>query len=291
MRHVLLAVGLALATQLAAQAPNEPPAAKDVLGAALREKLPQVQDREAAPVAPHVQALLQGLARRQDNAPRGSVALPDDSAGSAQRIWARTKEEPDVWFRRSMELTKPAKSARVYFSCDNECTVFVNGLEAGSCAEHQDLTVVDLVAPPPKGKLTLAVHARNTGGPGALVLWFLWEDADGKHELVTDKEWRLSETEAAKWLEPAFDDSKWETATAEFSTEFGKNTYNGTPSKVNLVNQLTPAFGPIDQAVAALRSAKDRDAALKALEELDRAVVRAREHVWRMPAAAEKSPR
>ena len=277
MRYVLFAFGLALAAsvQLAAQAPKDQPAPDGALRAVLRDDALQGRARNV---------FLEVVRQQFQQMPQLGTA------GPAKRIWATNKDVEEVWFRRSVELQKPCQFARLVFSCDNDCTVFVNGQQVGACDDHQNLTVVDLKAAT-KGKVTLAVRAKNTGGPGALVLWFLWEDADGKHELTTDEKWRISLTDVDEWSEQIFDDSRWDFATAEYETEFGKNTYNGMPIKVHLTNHLTPAIQPIEKAVEALRIANDREAALKALEELDRAVVRAREHVWKMPAAADKAPK
>src|SRR5262245_17121018 len=72
------------------------------------------------------------------------VAIPD-TAAPAKRIWCATMlEHQDAWFRRTLEFTKPGQKPRLYFSCDNECEVFVDGREVGACNDHQQLTIVTL---------------------------------------------------------------------------------------------------------------------------------------------------
>lgn len=262
MRHVLLTFCLALAAgSLTAQKPEALPT-PDAVARAIAQQRATFTKRGAA---------------RDDGVLRGLTASP------AKRIWASDKALEDVWFRRTIELPAPCKSARLVFSCDNECTVFVNTQEVGSCTDHGDLVVVD-IPPPDKGRLTLAVRGKNTGGPGALVLWLLWEDGDGTHELVTDADWRINTSEVEKWTSPALDDTGWDLASADQQTDFGKNTYNGAPVHIRVVNQLTQAADAIDEALAALRAAEDRSAALKALDDLDRAVVRARDAAWKLRA-------
>ncbi|MFY9341135.1 MAG: hypothetical protein WAT39_01510 [Planctomycetota bacterium] len=220
-----------------------------------------------------------------------ALALPaqvaiTDTAGAAKRIWAAPMlEHQEVWFRRTLEFAKPGTKPRLWFSCDNECTVFVNGREVGTCIDHQQLTMVGLEQPL-RGKVTVAVHAKNTGGPAALSLWLLWEEADGQHEMCTDEQWRVSTAAAEKWSEPQFDDSRWDAAVPNFDTTFGLNLYNGTPTAVRIVNAMTPDVEPIARALDELRAAGDAETALKALDKIERAVMAARARLWRKNAPA-----
>src|SRR5262245_40006652 len=92
-----------------------------------------------------------------------SFALPGqtaitDSAAPAKRIWsASMQEQQEVWFRRTVDLAKPGTKVRVWFSCDNECEVFVDGRQVGTGNDHQQLTLARL-AQPLTGKVTIAVH-------------------------------------------------------------------------------------------------------------------------------------
>jgi hypothetical protein len=209
-----------------------------------------------------------------------------DTAEPAKRIWAPTMaEHQEAWFRRTLEFAKPAQQPRLYFSCDNECTVFVNGREVGTCKDHQHLTIVRLDEPL-KGKVTIAVHAKNTGSCAAMSLWLLWDEPDGQHEMHTDEAWRVTTTAVAKWNEPTFDDRAWDAAVPNFDTKFGLNLYNGPPAAVHVVDAMSPSIDPIARALDELRSAADRDAALKALDKIERAVMEARNKLWQKPPAA-----
>jgi hypothetical protein len=210
----------------------------------------------------------------------------NEKAGPAKRIWAAPMQEhQEVWFRRTLEFAVPGAKPRLYFSCDNECTVFVNGREVGTCSDHQQLTVVGLDEPL-RGKVTIGVHAKNTGGPAALSLWLLWDEADGQHEMHTDEEWRVSPKEVEKWADPKFDDSKWDAAVPNFDTTFGRALYNGAPTAVRIVNAMTASVDPIARALEELRFAADREAAMKALDKIERAVMEARARLWQKPAPA-----
>ncbi|MBL8752463.1 MAG: hypothetical protein JNK15_04100 [Planctomycetes bacterium] len=215
-------------------------------------------------------------------------AKSTDTAGPAQRIWASMMlEQQECWFRRTVELPKAATRLRLWFTCDNECTVFVDGVEVGSNDDWTKLGNAQLDGEW-KGKVTIAVHAKNTGGPGALSLWLLWDDVDGAHEMATDTDWRVTAVAETGWNTPGHDDAKWEQATANFDTTFGKNLYNGEPTGVRVFNALTKLADPIATALEQLRQAPDRAAALKALEAIDRAVVEARGKLWQKRAADQR---
>lgn len=217
------------------------------------------------------------------------VTIPD-TAGPAKRIWAPTmQDQQEAWFRRTIEFVKPGTKPRLWFSVDNECTVYVDGREVGTCNDHQQLTMVALDKPP-QGKVTIAVHAKNTGGPAALSLWLLWDEADGQHELVTDEHWRCTTTAVDKWNEPAFDDRLWDQAVPNFDTTFGRNLYNGTPTGLRVFNAMTPSVEPIERALEELRRATDREAAQRALDAIDRAVMAARARLWQKPVPAPAPP-
>jgi hypothetical protein len=220
-------------------------------------------------------------------APPSQVTIPD-TAGPAKRIWAPVmQEQQEAWFRRTIDVAKPGTKPRLWFSCDNECTVFVDGREVGTCNDHQQLTMVALERAL-QGKVTIAVHAKNTGGPAALSLWLLWDAADGQHEVITDEHWRVTTTPAGKWNEPQFDDRDWDAAVPNFETTFGRNLYNGVPAAVRVFNAMTPNVEPIERALDELRRAADREAAKQALDAIDRAVMAARARLWQQGRTAEK---
>jgi hypothetical protein len=207
-----------------------------------------------------------------------------DRAGPAKRVWCAAGETvAELWFRRVVEIGKGCTSLRIYVSCDNEATVFVGGTVAGTNDSHQELTVIDLL-PPAAGPLTVGVHAKNHGSNAALAAWIVWHDAAGDHAVVTDAQWRLTAVEVAEWARPGFDDRRWEAAVGDHESAFGRTVYNGQPTAVRIVSAFLPSVEPIERALADLRAAPDRAAAAKALDALERAVMRARAEMWQKPA-------
>lgn len=208
-----------------------------------------------------------------------------DSADPAKAVWCAAGEGvQNVWFRRVVQIGKGCTAMRVYLSCDDEANVFIDGTQVGRHLSHQNLTVFDLL-PPEAGALTIGVHAKNWGSNAALAAWIVWRDAAGEHSVVTDAEWKLTTTETADWGKPKFDDRRWEPAAVNDrrSAVFGRTVYNGAPNVVYIISAFLPSVEPIEQALARLREAPDRDAAAKALEALDRAVMEARAELWKKP--------
>ncbi len=207
-------------------------------------------------------------------------ALDPDAAGPAQRIWAADMQQhQEVWLRRRFALPEKVTSARFVFTCDNECALFVNGVERASSVKWEEVTVVDL---DDLGRdNAVAVHAKNTGGPAAFACWVLWTDAKGvSHSIVTDADWRVAVEEVVGWTETAFDHKAWKAATANFTSTYGLNLYNGKPLRVVFRNAYAEAADEIERALLALRKARDRKAALRALDAVEKAMVAARTKIW-----------
>jgi Arc/MetJ-type ribon-helix-helix transcriptional regulator len=214
-------------------------------------------------------------------------ALDPAAAGPADRIWSANPDDPELWLRRAFALPEKVTSARLVFSCDNECRAFVNGREVGSNDSWMDVTVVELEKLGREN--TLAFAAKNTGGPGAFACWLLWTDADGSEQaLVSDATWRISTTPVDGWEAPAFDDSRWETATPNFTTTFGLNLYNGEPSQVRWKGRYGESADAIQRGLTELQRARTREAAHAALDAIERAVMAVRAALAR-EAAAEKA--
>lgn len=234
------------------------------------------------PLSVALLALLLPAAALAQDAELPPVLAPAAS-GPAQRIWG-DEAWPDVCVRRAFEVRGAAKGGRLVFSCDNECTVFLDGVPLASADAWEVVTVVEVEQLAP-GDHVVAIAARNTGGPAALACWLTWTDADGAHEVVTDAGWRVAAAAPDDWQAVGFDDTQWAAATANFTSIYGLNLYNGKPVRIAVHNRFSKVADAIEKAMQDLRAARDRAAALRALDAVDRAMVAARAQVWdEMPA-------
>lgn len=147
------------------------------------------------------------------NAPRPNLAYQWISeAPKPNWIWRadKTDNEP-VYLRHSFEIGGGIKLARLYMTCDNGATIWLNGVKAGVAKDWGDpvmrLDAKQFLKP---GKNTIAAEARNRGGTAAFVLKLEIETADGKkQQVISTPDWKLSLESAPGWEKPDFDDSSW----------------------------------------------------------------------------------
>lgn len=128
-------------------------------------------------------------------------------------VW-RTKNptgnEP-IYLRQKFEVAGPIKAAKLYFTCDNRATVWINGKDAGTATDWGNPVMLsDAKKLIQTGTNQIAVQARNNGGVAAFVLKLEIETADGKKQsIISTPEWKLSDSATKDWQLARFDDSAW----------------------------------------------------------------------------------
>ncbi|QDV84000.1 family 16 glycoside hydrolase [Planctomycetes bacterium TBK1r] len=128
-----------------------------------------------------------------------------------QWIWAdKSAGNQKVWFRKSFQAASRVKNARLYATCDNRMTVFLNGKQVAKSDAWQspiDQDVAKLLQP---GRNVIAIAGQNEGGVAALVAKLTLDNSDGNStSIVTDQTWKRSETQTDDWNAVGFDDSGW----------------------------------------------------------------------------------
>ncbi len=129
-----------------------------------------------------------------------------------QWIWrADSTDNEPIYLRHQFEISGEMKSASLYTTCDNQATVWVNGKEAGKVPDWgQPLVVAKAKSLLKKGGNQIAVKAQNKGGVAAFVFQLEIETTGGKkHQVYSDKNWKLSLDRKRNWQKPGFDDSAW----------------------------------------------------------------------------------
>lgn len=183
--------------------------AKAVLKAAVESKAPIVKAKAAADVAP-----------------RANSAWITD-APTPKWIWTqKSASGQKLWFRKTFNLKGRAKAARLYATCDNKLKLWVNGKSVGTSPDWPQPIEKDVTALLKDGKNVIAAEGQNAGGIAAFVLNLSITQADGgKTKIVTDKSWKLSETQATGWEKPGFDDSKWSAKKAAERSKIGASPW------------------------------------------------------------------
>lgn len=127
-------------------------------------------------------------------------------------IWRgdKTDNEP-VFLRHAFTVTGKVKGARLYSTCDNGATLWINGSEVGKAPDWGNpILLPDASKFIVDGENQIAVKAHNRGGVAAFVFKLELETAEGtKQHVVSGDGWRLSLKEASGWKQVGFDDSGW----------------------------------------------------------------------------------
>lgn len=137
-------------------------------------------------------------------------------------IWLAGEARPDqtVYFRKEITLKHRITSAKLYATCDNQMTVYVNGKEAIASDNWESpifRDVTDLLRTPRKGEEAMrniiAVKAHNSDGPAGLVLRLVLEAPKKQATTVgTDGSWRATDKNMTGWNDVNHDDASWASA-------------------------------------------------------------------------------
>lgn len=222
-------------------------------------------------------------------AAQGATEFLDKSAcKKAQRIWndAR-KPAADLYFRRSFVVGKNARELRLVSSCDDICTVYLDGVRISHCGAWEELRVSDIEALA-AGKHVIAVKAHNRLGPAALAVWLTWTDARGKQQLTTDKSWRFALEAGEAWTKPGFDDRRWQAAQECSASSYGQTVYDTNPKRVVFTTGFRAKTDALASALARLRAAKTNEERLGALADMQKHVLGARRIVRRLQAKTKR---
>ncbi len=136
----------------------------------------------------------------QPSIERGSIepvaektkSIVEDSAFSGgvvpKWIWG-TNNDVNYVVRKSVEL-KNVKGARLRASCDNACTVFVNGKPVGKSSEWQSPMDVDVTASLVDSTNVIEAEIQNEGSAAGFVFKLVVKLNDGSNvEVVSDDSW------------------------------------------------------------------------------------------------------
>ena len=142
--------------------------------------------------------------------------------GTASRwIWdeKNTQAAKTLYFTKTFELTEAPKSGKLAFTCDDESDFFINGKKVASNTLWNEPVSLNLKTNLAKGTNTIAVKAKNNGGPGALIAQLSLVMPKGKKlNIPSDESWLFSEVKPS--------DEQWKTKglpNGKKSTVIGKS--------------------------------------------------------------------
>ena len=175
--------------------------------------------------------------------PTEEVAVQPVPAGPVpQWIWdGKARDDHEVWFRRSFRMADAPAAAQLTASCDNNVSVFLNGIEVLKSSTWEAPRTVDVAKHLVAGANALAVYGANDGGPAGLVLRLRWRMASGEiGAIVTDGSWRTFDDEPAGWEGVAFDDATWRPAVVLGPLGDSGLPWSGRLDADSLVDSLVP---------------------------------------------------
>ncbi|MBP2479368.1 alpha-L-rhamnosidase [Crossiella equi] len=179
--------------------------------------------------------------------PAASAAPPVGLAG-AHWIWF-PEGDPRVsapaehrYFRA--EFTVPpgtVAEAALTVTADDTVDVWLNGLPLAASPREErgwrQALAVDLRSAVVPGRNTLAVAARNTGGPAGLLGRLRVVTAGGTAELATGAGWRVSRTAPEHWTQPGF--------TADWAAAADLGAYGSGPWREDVAAPDPAAASPL----------------------------------------------
>lgn len=123
-------------------------------------------------------------------------------------------DEETRYFRKSFAVPPGATRANLSVACDNEAEVFLNGRRVAKNTEWSQATRASLLGRFVRGENTLAVVAKNHGGPAGLLLEVEFSGGGVKTNLVSDTTWLTATTAPAGWTTNALAPAAWIAATS-----------------------------------------------------------------------------
>ena len=134
---------------------------------------------------------LNSLNKKKPNSNNKNSTLRVDD--SVKWIWSnKSADSAYANFRRIFTLDKEPKKASVWFTCDNECKVKVNGQSIGSIDDWTKPKLIDIDGLA-KGENTIEVEATNVAGSkaGLILSLHVTYSSEETLSIVTNSEWEF----------------------------------------------------------------------------------------------------
>jgi putative heme-binding domain-containing protein len=166
-------------------------------------------------------------AKPNSNAKSGGEYAWVSAAPKPEWIWRedKTDNEP-IFLRHKFTVGSEVKEARLYCTCDNGATLWLNGKEVGTAPDWGNpILLADAKKFVQSGDNQIAVKAHNRGGVAAFVFKLEIETAGGKKQhVLSSPDWKLSLAGAEGWQAAAYDDSSWNAKLKKMGA-FGKQPW------------------------------------------------------------------
>lgn len=152
-----------------------------------------------------------------------ALSHPADAQNSDSK-WLSEKPKPDwiwdaagsksnqvIYLRKTFSIDSAVKASKLYTTCDNKMTLWINGKEIGKSPDWPSPISTDISKHLAAGQNTIAVQAQNAGGVAAFLFKLRIDHGDNRSTIVnSDESWSLStQKPAPTWFAKDFDASGW----------------------------------------------------------------------------------
>jgi putative heme-binding domain-containing protein len=195
--------------------------------------------------------------REQESADEspGQAAKDDSNNGKPRWIWLHDEQgnvADEVYFRKEFRVRGEINAARLYATCDNRMTVYLNGRKVLESSEWSRPVFADVTRliqeETPGGRHVLTVEGANSGGPAGLLVQLNVDSGWRKDwSFVSGESWQAGLKPYRGWRDLGREPpDHWKQA--EIVGELGDQPWNITEEKLLAAAPLKePEATPIDQ--------------------------------------------
>ena len=180
----------------------------------LRENLGDANPGEFAQWSVEVLAKSPLADKKNVPSPAGSKAgfrLPE-SGRQPEWIWSEASgATPRLLIRRKIKVEGELNAAYVFFSCDNNASLYVNGRKLGHVDPWMKPQLVDIAGALKQGENIIAAHAVNTDGVAGFIAWVQLSYKDGTtRHVLTDGNWSWKKPPSGNIPDALGGDTDWQ---------------------------------------------------------------------------------
>jgi len=127
-------------------------------------------------------------------------------------IWSeKSGATPRILIRKKIKVEGELNGAYVFYTCDNNASLYVNGRKMGHVDPWMKPQLVDITSALRQGENIIAADAANAGGVAGFIAWvqLSYKDGNTRHEL-TDLSWSWRKPSPGKIAEMLAGEEGWQ---------------------------------------------------------------------------------
>ena len=223
--------------------------------AGLKARVAELEALKRHPTAPVVEARAAWEARQTPTPAAAPAAVPatfpwaEFQPAATKWIWAgEPAENQTVHFQREFATEGEIREAWLFFTCDDQVEVKINGRSAGRVDLWMTPDLREIGGLLRNGSNTLEVTANNKGGQAGLIAVLAWRTDAGWRTLASDPSWQARADAAGEWQ------------AARLIADFGAGPWNDVTTAVRQPGEVAAQLAAVLAIPAAERNAAQWEA-------------------------------